>query len=315
MPVLIDRTGETRKNKYGNEMKIIEYDNNKRIIVEFDDGSRLRTKYSDFVAGTARINKRKGRKKLGRIGEIGTNIHGTKMKILEYENTDDILVEFQDKNRYKIKTNYKHFLSGCVQNPYDRTVHGVGFLGEGKYLSRVGKEKLNKDYSVWASMIQRCYDPKYHAKEPSYIGCTVCEDWHNFQNFAKWHEENFYQIKNCKIQLDKDILYKNNKIYSPGTCIFVPQKINLLFISKESRFFNTPVGVTYDKQRKKFKPQCWDISGKMKYLGRFDTPEEAFAVYKREKEKTVKEVAYIYKNEIPVKLYDALINYKIEIGD
>lgn len=315
MPALIDRTGEIRTNKYGIEMRIVEYNSSKRIVVEFADGSRLRTKYCDFVAGTARINKRKSRKTFDRVGETSPNIHGTIMEILEYEATDDILVEFQDNYKYKLKTNYRHFLAGCVQNPYDKTVHGVGFLGEGNYTSRVGKEKLNKNYSVWASMMMRCYDPKYHAKEPSYIGCTVCENWHNFQNFAIWYEHNFYQINGSKMQLDKDLLIKGNKIYSPETCVFVPQKINLLLTSKISRYLDTPVGVSFNKKRRKFQPQCRDINGKARYLGRFDTVEKAFDVYKREKEKVLREVAERYKNDIPEKLYNALKNYKIEIGD
>ena len=54
---------------------------------------------------------------------------------------------------------------------------------------------------------------------------------------------------------------------------------------------------------------------KNKFLGRYKTPEEAFQVYKQFKERYIKEVAEEYKNVIPQKLYEAMINYKIGIDD
>ena len=47
----------------------------------------------------------------------------------------------------------------------------------------------------------------------------------------------------------------------------------------------------------------------------YDTQEEAFESYKNFKEKYIKEVAKQYKEKIPFSLYEALINYKIEIND
>ena len=69
----------------------------------------------------------------------------------------------------------------------------------------------------------------------SYKGVEVCEEWYNFQNFAEWCETqkflNAKDVKGKSYQLDKDILVKGNKIYSPDTCCFVPPEINSLFIN------------------------------------------------------------------------------------
>ena len=47
----------------------------------------------------------------------------------------------------------------------------------------------------------------------------------------------------------------------------------------------------------------------------FSTPEQAFQAYKKAKEKTIKEIAVKYKSVIPQKLFEAMINYKVEIND
>ena len=51
---------------------------------------------------------------------------------------------------------------------------------------------------------------------------------------------------------------------------------------------------------------------KRKYLGLFETPDEAFLVYKTTKENHLKELAEKWKGEIDERAYKALINYKVE---
>ena len=52
-----------------------------------------------------------------------------------------------------------------------------------------------------------------------------------------------------------------------------------------------------------------------KYLGLFDTPNEAFEVYKKAKEEYIKEVADNYKDKIPTKLYESMYAYEVSIDD
>ena len=119
--------------------------------------------------------------------------------------------------------------------------------------------------------------------------------------------------------LDKDILYKGNKIYGPDTCIFVPQRINTIFGTNMRRRGNLPIGVTFCKRNKKYTSHCWTLNADGKRnniaLGYFDSPEKAFNAYKQFKESYIQKVAENYKPFIPETLYNALINYKININD
>ncbi|MDD3173373.1 MAG: AP2 domain-containing protein [Herbinix sp.] len=165
-------------------------------------------------------------------------------------------------------------------------------------------------FKRWYDMHYRCYSVKLHERYPSYIGCSAFDEWKDFGNYYEWHKENHYEIEGQKMDLDKDILVKGNKIYSPETCIFVPHEINTMFINGKKNRGEYPVGVSWDNSKNRFRAQV-----KSKKLGTFKTAEQAFAAYKAEKEKQIKELAKKYKGLIPDRLYDAMVHWKIEITD
>lgn len=173
----------------------------------------------------------------------------------------------------------------------------------------------NISYFYWKHMLRRCYDDKLLIKYPTYIGCSVCEEWKYYSNFKKWYEENYYEIDDEKMCLDKDILHKGNKLYSSDTCVFAPNRINTLFVKNNSHRGNLPIGVSYHKQNDKYQVVFKISKEKLKYLGCYNDPIEAFNIYKYEKEKLVKQVADQYKDKIPNKLYNAMYNYIVEITD
>ena len=258
-------------------------------------------------------------RKIDRTGEEGYNREGILMRIVEYKNTNDILIEFQDKYKAMVHTNYQAFKKGGVKNPYHPSVFNIGFLGIGKHKAEE-KGKQIKAYKVWVKMLQRCYDPYYLNEHPTYRDCYVCEEWHNFQNFGEWWEYNVYNCNNEKMCLDKDILVKGNKVYSPETCIIVPERINLLFVKKDVNRGDYPIGV--DEWLNKINGDKWlkvrcSTLEKRKHLGYFplNRPFQAFTVYKNFKEKYIKQIADEYKEFIPKKLYDALYKYEVEIND
>ncbi len=257
--------------------------------------------------------------KIDRTGEIGYNNFGSKMIIVEYRKAIDIDVYFPEYDWTAKNRVYDTFKKGTISCPYEKRYYGVGYIGEGKYkMSKNGK--LTKCYNTWHDMLKRCYDKKLHKKHPTYKDCEVYNKWLNFQNFAKWYYNNYYEIEGEEMCLDKDILYKGNKIYSPENCVFVPHNINVLFTKSDKARGKYPIGVYYDKQHKKFVAQCrvYDFKenkSKIKNLGLYNTPEEAFKVYKQFKENYIKQVADYYKGKIPTKLYDALYNYQVEITD
>ena len=253
-----------------------------------------------------------GRPINNRVGEINYNTKGSRMKIIECINARNIVVIFD--NGYKTKTEYSQFKKGQIKNPYDKTIYNVGYIDEGYYKLITHKNI----YKHWSSMIRRCYSEIYHKKEPTYKDCSVCEEWHNFQNFGKWFDENYYTIENETMCLDKDILHKGNKIYSPETCVFVPQRINSLFLKRNKSRGKYPIGTTYNKRDKKYE-SCCHMYKNNRYtrhaIGNFDTPIEAFTAYKTFKEQYIKQVANEYKDKIPKKLYDAMYRYEVEITD
>ena len=260
-----------------------------------------------------------------RLGEISISLEGYEMKIIEYNNYTDIVVEFQDEYKAKVHTTYQHFKNDkWVKNPYHPRVFGVGFFGQGKYEAQKNKKK-NRVYQTWKSMLQRCYDPYYINEHLTYIDCYVCEDWHNFQNFAKWYEENYYEVPEDRMELEKDILIKNSKIYSPETCVFVPRRINILFVKQQRKRGEYPIGVSpyYDK-KSRYKcliAQCGILDENRKrkniHLGSFplSEPFHAFYTYKQFKENYIKKVADEYKDLIPQRLYEAMYKYEVEIND
>ena len=257
-------------------------------------------------------------KKIDRIGEIRTNNFGSKMMIVEYRKYSDIDIYFPEYNWMAKNKQYGDFKKGEIKCPYERRAFKIGYIGEGKYKTKENG-KYTKVYKTWKSMLTRCYDSKFHKKEPIYIGCETSDEFLNFQNFGIWDEDNYYKVGNEKMCLDKDILVKHNKIYSPDTCIYVPERINLLFVKNNNRRGDNPIGVS-DTKNGKYQVFCNLFNSevgksKYEYLGRYNTQEEAFEVYKYYKEKNIKEVADYYKKQIPEILYGTLYNYEVEIDD
>jgi hypothetical protein len=256
--------------------------------------------------------------KIDRTGERGINNFGSKMIIVEYRTNRDIDVYFPEYNWTAKNRRYDNFKKGKISCPYERKVYEVGYPGEGEYKVKENG-KNTRVYDTWHNMLYRCYDSKYHKKQPTYTNCEVDEDWLNFQNFAKWYYDNYYEVKDEIMHLDKDILVKHNKIYSPDTCVFVPQKINGLFIKRDKSRGESVIGTSSLKNGKyivhcsMINPETGESKGK--HLGIYETQDKAFEVYKYYKEKNIKEVADYYKDLIPIKLYDALYNYEVEITD
>lgn len=151
------------------------------------------------------------------------------MKIIEYNNSSNIVVEFQDDHKAKVVTTYVNFQRRQVRNPYDKTVYGVGYLGEGNYKVYIDQEHLEPVYNVWRTLLGRCCTEKHRKQFPAYADCQVCDEWLCYQNFAQWWNDNMYYVGNERMHLDKDIKCKGNKLYSPETCIIVPQSINEIF--------------------------------------------------------------------------------------
>lgn len=247
------------------------------------------------------------------IGEQNVNKNGTTMTIIEFKNAEHIKIQFEDEHKYIRDTTYNNFKRGVVKSPYDKTIYGIACIGEGKWKVTSDKGYGTNEYSVWHSILSRCYTKIKQDKQPQYIGCSVSNEWLNYQNFRDWWEDNYYQIGDEKMQLDKDLLFKGNKIYSAETCCFIPQRMNLVLINRRNYRGDTPLGVR--KSGKRYTASYVDINQKSHKLGIHNTKEEAFEVYKNARENVFKQLANEYKDKIPLHIYNALYNRKIEITD
>ena len=266
--------------------------------------------------------------KIDRTGETNISNEGCIMKIAEYDNANDIIVEFQNEHKYRLHTNYKAFKKGNCKNPFFPSVFGHGYLGTDKEGNtpnvnefKDGKWCVTWEYNKWKSMLQRCFDNKLKERNPTYKNVTCCNRWLCFANFLEDLEilkQEYNWSEDKKLNLDKDILHKDNKVYSLENCVLVPNWINMLFVKNDASRGDCPIGVSYNKQRKKYQAFC-SINGKLKGLGYFITPLEAFNAYKQAKENEIKKIAndcvlkgYITKDS---RLYNAMISYQIEIDD
>ena len=269
----------------------------------------LSDKEKDFNIGTVEeFKNKKPHNFKDRVGEVFTSTQGETVIIIEYFNNQNCTILFKGSNHIVFKLKYSSISKGLVFNPLYKSIYNIGYIGIGKYKTIDESSKKTKCYAAWNSMIDRCYNEKYQEKRPSYKSCSVTKEWHNFQNFAKWYNKNYMS----GWHLDKDILIKGNKIYSPKTCCFVPAEINSFVLKCDKIRGEFPIGVS--KELNNFRVSI-RINNKTVHFGKFTTVEQAFNCYKLNKELEFKRVADLWKDQITEQTYKALINYKVEITD
>ena len=159
-----------------------------------------------------------------------------------------------------------------------KLVEGVG-INDADYIVRKavtvskGKQKTVWKcpyYVTWGNMLKRCYSTT--SPYVNYEGCSVCEEWLRFSNFKSWMEQQDWEGK----ELDKDLLFKGNRVYSPETCVFIKSKINTFINESVTRGNGLLQGVSYDSSRSKFRAQINDpFLLQNTFLGRYDTEIEA----------------------------------------
>ena len=242
-----------------------------------------------------------------------TNNSGN-VTVIEYHNSTKILVKFLDtgNTRFVRATDLN---KGEIRDSSVARYYGFGVLDQ----------KITQDketviaYNIWEKMLSRCYNNKCSDRTRlAYANVHVSETFKLFSNFTNWckKQKGFGEKdENGKLfALDKDILSRDIKVYSEDTCCFVPREINALFVIRHNKRGKYPLGVTKHTKCDKYNAKL-SKNGVVKYLGLFNTPEEAFYVYKEAKEEYVKDVANKYKDHIDDRVYEKLMNYKVLITD
>lgn len=160
----------------------------------------------------------------------------------ETMNVDNIEVTKEEDEQFNSidKSNLSEIPNGSEwKNAIKRTVFGVGYLDEGPYIA-FNHGEPTKAYYTWANMLKRCYCESSLKARPTYAGCSVCSEWHSFQNFACWFYDNYIE----GYHLDKDTLVDGNKVYSPDTCVFISHADNNIKArAKSYTFYHEDFGV------------------------------------------------------------------------
>ena len=248
-------------------------------------------------------------------GSILKSLYCGDFKVLKYTNSLNILIEFVETGFRKI-CQTKEIKTGSILDKSLPSVFNVGVLGD-KYATKYklpnGRYRNFKEYETWSGFLERCYSERCQIKHPTYRGCTVSENFKSYTYFYEWCNKQV-GFEHQEWNLDKDILVKGNKVYSEDTCCFVPPEINSLFTKADRIRGKYPIGVCEDKQAGNFKVRI-SVEGKQKHVGRYYCEKEAFYAYKVAKEQYIKEVANKWKGQIDVRVYEALINWEVNIDD
>lgn len=177
-----------------------------------------------------------------------------------------------------------------------------------------GKAKATRESSLWWSMVQRCTpgNPMQN-KSPTYSGCTVSDNFKDFQYFANWCNNQIGFLDKDEagrfFEIDKDLL-STTKIYSEDTCCFVPKEINSFFAKNKKNRGEYLVGVGWHTPSKRFRARCGGVE-----LGKFETEMEAYLTYKQCKEALAKQLALKYNARLDPRVIDVLNNFTINIYD
>ncbi len=156
--------------------------------------------------------------------------------VIEYKTSKEVVIKFL-KTSYVTTVSFRELKEGRVKDPYYPSVYGVGYCGVGPYplsYSKKGKKSNTPAYEAWLSRMKSCYGESKSSH--LYVGATVCDEWHNFQNFAKWYYDQPFSDK-FGYHLDKDLTIVGNQVYSPEACKLIPPCINTMGIFRISEKF------------------------------------------------------------------------------
>lgn len=200
-------------------------------------------------------------------------------------------------------------------NVKNSLVYGVGI---NDYPNKVFiDKKIIYEYDLWKSMIRRCYSKCCLTRRPTYQNCYVEAYLLSFNNFYNFIHtlKGFMQTddKGKKFHLDKDLL-GGGKAYDRKSICFVPLEINSFLTKNNASRGKYLIGVNFDKKTKTYVSQI-SVENNKTILGRFNTEKEAFRAYKQAKEIHAKYLANKWKDQIDSRVYEALMNYQVEITD
>lgn len=208
-------------------------------IIEIITNKQVRVKFSNtgFERSVDIHNLRKGK-----CADLTITLRVKPTRYLNIEmqsnNSGLFTVLEQTSNRYKIVFKDTGFITtvlrenakvGKVNDPYHKSVYGIGFLGE-----YVRPYYIKHAYTLWHNMLKRCY---CEADNKGYYGrgIEVSKEWlcfgdflrdiESLTNFDKWIIGQ-YNKEEIQYNLDKDFAYYGCTVYSKDNCQFIDETLN-----------------------------------------------------------------------------------------
>lgn len=149
------------------------------------------------------------------VGQVMKNNQGKDFKIVEFLGKKIYRVQFVETGSIR-EVNIDNAKKGKCRDYFAKNALG----------SHTGNAKgfAEKEKKLWKNMIYRVQN------HPSYKDCSVCDRWLCFEYFLEDIAlmENYHEWLKGGYELDKDIKYKGNKVYSKQNCLFVPSEVNKL---------------------------------------------------------------------------------------
>lgn len=226
------------------------------------------------------------------------------MNMKQYQAVEDIFMltgEDSEETIENILYDAAYKPDGWKPSVEKRSTCGKGYVGCAKAV-----EGDREAYVKWANMMQRCYNTKSYQGKAFYEGVTVCEEWMNFSNFKLWYRQNKHDDR--KYDLDKDILFQGNTVYSPDTCCLVTHYINTMFEKRNDEMSTT---ITLNEEINMYEA-TYCLLGSKKTVGVYTTEEEAKQGIREYKKQHILEIAEKLKGNVPDKLYNAMKAWQVE---
>lgn len=160
-------------------------------------------------------------------GLIFSSIGYGDFTVQDYISCDRVVIKFKSTGNV-VTTRASQIKTGYVKDIHAPTVCGVGVVGG---LNTQINGKRLPEYKFWQAMLIRCYDDSFKDKNPSYKNCVVSDNFKSYPYFHNWcqHQKGF-GVQGW--QLDKDLL-GDGLLYSEDTCVFIPQRLNSFFKTKD----------------------------------------------------------------------------------
>lgn len=141
-------------------------------------------------------------------------------------------------------------------------------------------------YERWVHMIRRCHSKLFLERNPTYEGCTVCDEWKYLSKFIEW-VDNQPNKEWYKCELDKDFLINGNKVYSPETVVFISGDLNCFITERGRDRGGCMIGVSYRPDKGEVNPYyarcCNPLTRKRDHIGCYPTELDAHKAWQESK--------------------------------